>query len=432
KDDMNKYYYLLAQHEKGDVDKKDVEDLKHYLFNIGTKIDAKDADELPPIERKPDYSKISSEGQLIYDSFGNVVNKAKSIDYSDIPTDDQLPKEPGKVKVNKSTEAVDRDYGLDLSSYKDMIGKNKSVDTDKPKRDIDYSKISSEEQILNDLYTKAVENAQDIDYNKIYDSFGFEVNEDYDKDNDKKTLSNIGKGMKESADWAKYGEFPTFTEFPNFFKHKTKDKYIFQNKEYANDSNILKAADTTTAILSRLEYLPKKNVAVIGKVANVANNALMMFEINNLYIEVDDRMEFYTMALINTGAQMYNNDGDNKSSRSSRHDETYFWPLTEDAKIELEGKSDDEIEKMYNDYCISAYDYYSYFVKDYATTMPDINGNKITDDLRGKYWDELTPVQKETAMNYTKISSKKRGYIGYVMDSVNDFVADSAIACWIP
>ncbi|MEL7570578.1 MAG: hypothetical protein AAGU14_08470, partial [Eubacteriaceae bacterium] len=40
KDDMNKYYYLLAQHEKGDVDKKDVEDLKHYLFNIGTKIDA--------------------------------------------------------------------------------------------------------------------------------------------------------------------------------------------------------------------------------------------------------------------------------------------------------------------------------------------------------------------------------------------------------
>ena len=49
KDDMNKYYYLLAQHEKGDVDKKDVDDLKHYLFNIGTKIDSKDADELPPL-----------------------------------------------------------------------------------------------------------------------------------------------------------------------------------------------------------------------------------------------------------------------------------------------------------------------------------------------------------------------------------------------
>jgi len=296
----------------------------------------------------------------------------------------------------------------------------------------DLSKISSEEQILNDLYTKAVENAQDIDYNKIYDSFSFEVNEDYDKDNDKKTLSNIGKGMKESADWAKYGEFPTFTESPDFFKHKTKDKYIFQNKEYANDSNILKAADTTTAILSRLEYLPKKNVAVIGKVANVANNALMMFEINNLYIEVDDRMEFYTMALINTGAQMYNNDPENYARKQARQDESYFWPLTEDTKKELEEKSDEEIEKMYNEYCTGSYNYYKDFTEVYAINMPDINGNKITDDLRGKYWDELTPVQKQTAMNYTKFSSKKRGYIGYVMDSVNDFVADSAIACWIP
>ncbi len=40
--------------------------------------------------------------------------KSKSdIDYSDIPTDDQLPKEPGKVKVDKSTDAVDRDYLID-------------------------------------------------------------------------------------------------------------------------------------------------------------------------------------------------------------------------------------------------------------------------------------------------------------------------------
>ncbi|MEL7569445.1 MAG: hypothetical protein AAGU14_02680, partial [Eubacteriaceae bacterium] len=166
KDDMNKYYYLLAQHEKGDVDKKDVDDLKHYLFNIGTKIDAKDADELPPIKNKPDYSKISSEEQLIYDSFGNVVNKAKNIDYSKIPTDEQLPKEPGKVKVDKSTKAIDRDYGLDLSSYKDM-NKIKTDDTAKSKRDIDYSKISSEEQLIYDSFGNAVNKAKSIDYSDI-------------------------------------------------------------------------------------------------------------------------------------------------------------------------------------------------------------------------------------------------------------------------
>jgi len=72
-------------------------------------------------KRDIDYSKISSEEQLIYDSFGNAVNKAKKIDYSDIPTDDQLPKEPGKLKVDKSTDAIDRDYGLDLSQYNDMM-----------------------------------------------------------------------------------------------------------------------------------------------------------------------------------------------------------------------------------------------------------------------------------------------------------------------
>ncbi len=180
KDDMNKYFYLLAQHKKGDIDKKDVDDLKHYLFRIGEPIDKKEADELPPIENKPDYSKISSDEQLIYDSYGNAVNKAKNIDYSDIPTDDQLPKEPGKIKVDKSKNAVDKDYGLDLSSYKDM-NKIKSDDTDKPERDIDYSKISSDEQILNDLYTKAVDKAEDIDYNKVYDSFGFEVSNGYNK-----------------------------------------------------------------------------------------------------------------------------------------------------------------------------------------------------------------------------------------------------------
>lgn len=59
---------------------------------------------------------ISSEKQLIYDSFGNAVNKAKSIDYSKIPTDDQLPKEPGKVKVDKSTEAIDREYLIDAKA----------------------------------------------------------------------------------------------------------------------------------------------------------------------------------------------------------------------------------------------------------------------------------------------------------------------------
>ncbi|NMC57431.1 MAG: hypothetical protein GYA50_09450, partial [Eubacteriaceae bacterium] len=104
---------------------------------------------------------------MIYDSFGNAVNKAKSIDYSKIPADDQLPKEPGKVKVDKSTDAVDRDYGLDLSSYKDMMSKNKSDDTSKPKRDIDYSKISSEEQLIYDSFGNAVNKAKSIDYSKI-------------------------------------------------------------------------------------------------------------------------------------------------------------------------------------------------------------------------------------------------------------------------
>ena len=173
KDDMNKYFYLLAKHEKGDVDKKDVDDLKHYLFRIGEPIDAKDADELPPIEHKPDYSKISSEEQLIYDSFGNVVNKAKGIDYSAIPTDDQLPKEPGKVKANKSTDAVDRDYGLDLSSYKDMMSKNKAEDNDKPKKPIDYSKISNDVQLIYDSYGNVVNKPTEADYSQVQDTDHF-------------------------------------------------------------------------------------------------------------------------------------------------------------------------------------------------------------------------------------------------------------------
>ncbi|NMC57432.1 MAG: hypothetical protein GYA50_09455 [Eubacteriaceae bacterium] len=32
KNDMNKYFYALASHEKGDTDKKDVDDLKHICF----------------------------------------------------------------------------------------------------------------------------------------------------------------------------------------------------------------------------------------------------------------------------------------------------------------------------------------------------------------------------------------------------------------
>ncbi|NMC57436.1 MAG: hypothetical protein GYA50_09475 [Eubacteriaceae bacterium] len=231
KEDMNKYFYALASHEKGDTDKKDVDALKHYLFRIGEPIDKKDANELPPIKNKPDYSKISSEEQLIYDSFGNAVNKAKSIDYSKVPTDDQLPKEPGKVKVDKSTEAVDRDYGLDLSSYKDMMSKNKSDDTDKPKKPIDYSKISSDEQLIYDSYgnainkakgidysdiptddqfaddakDKAIDKAKGIDYNKIYDSYGFDVSSDYDKQD--KIDAEVRDYLKRSAKQVVYGNY---------------------------------------------------------------------------------------------------------------------------------------------------------------------------------------------------------------------------------
>ncbi len=110
---------------------------------------------------------------MIYDSYGNTVNKAKNIDYSDIPTDDQLPKEPGKVKVDKSTEAIDWDYGLDLSSYKDMVNKNKSGDTDKPKRDIDYSKISSEEQLIYDSFGNVVNKPTKPDYSLVQDTDHF-------------------------------------------------------------------------------------------------------------------------------------------------------------------------------------------------------------------------------------------------------------------
>ena len=73
KDAFRVLFYMCTYNEKGDTDKKDVDDVKYYLFRIGEPIDAKDADELPTIENKPDYSKISSEEQLIYDSFGNVV-----------------------------------------------------------------------------------------------------------------------------------------------------------------------------------------------------------------------------------------------------------------------------------------------------------------------------------------------------------------------
>ncbi len=75
-------------------------------------------------KRDIDYSKISSEEQLIYDSFGNAVNKAKSIDYSKIPSNDQL---------------------------------------------------------ADDATDKAIDKAKGIDYNKIYDSYGFDVSSDYDK-----------------------------------------------------------------------------------------------------------------------------------------------------------------------------------------------------------------------------------------------------------
>ena len=250
KDDMNKYFYLVASHEKGDVDKKDVDDLKHYLFRIGEPIDKKDADELPPIENMPDYSKISSEEQLIYDSFGNVVNKANDFDYSDIPIDDQLPKEPGKIKVDKSTDAIDRDYGLDLSSFKDMMSKIKDLPKSTEEVDRDFgldlsqyknmiNKIKSDksdEQLIYDSYGNVVNKPTDV----IYRDYGLDLSQ-YKNMMDKVKSDNPNKPKRE-PDYSQVLDTPQYLD-SEYEKEINKAKSIDYfdmptNDQFPYDKNI--------------------------------------------------------------------------------------------------------------------------------------------------------------------------------------------------
>ncbi len=321
KNDMNKYYYLLAQHEKGDVDKKDVDDLKHYLFNIGTKIDAKDADELPPIKNKPDYSKISSEEQLIYDSFGNIVNKAKGIDYSDIPNNDQF------------------------------------ADTD------------------DDIENKAIEKAKDIDYNKIYDSFGFEVNADYNKD--KKILSNIGKDIKESADWAEYGEFPAFTKFPS-------DSNENNNKSNTNDNN--KNNETAASKEISLDNLSAINDVVgttanlldfkiTGAVSDTIDAGLTLYKIHGLFKTSLSRQEALVSNAYNIGQYYYNLEN------NLPHENTFV----------LQPMKNVIVDKDFADSCKRFYENYFAYA-DYT---------HFNTNIANLSYDELSDKDKKNIINYS-------------------------------
>jgi hypothetical protein len=82
-----------------------------------------------------------------------------------------------KIKdLPKSTEGVDRDYGLDLSQYKNMMEKVKSAsdngESDSSSYNMpDLSGISSDEQIIYDSYGNALKPKKDPDYSQVKDIY---------------------------------------------------------------------------------------------------------------------------------------------------------------------------------------------------------------------------------------------------------------------
>jgi len=75
----------------------------------------------------------------------------------------------------KSTGDIDRDYGLDLSQYKNMMNKIKSANEsgNSANNMPDLSSISSDEQLIYDSFGNVVNIPAEADYSQVQDTDHF-------------------------------------------------------------------------------------------------------------------------------------------------------------------------------------------------------------------------------------------------------------------